>query len=363
MEIILRENEEKFRYIFEKAPTGYALIDLDFKSNLNPAFCKMLGYTDVDLEHLSYFKVIHPDHLLREREQFQKLLTANVKIRYKSEKRYLTVNKDPFWARTTVTVLRDDQNKPKYFLAMIEDITALKQREEEIKAQTLKYKIDDGNLYLVPENTTSLSQSVLLDLKKIGYQGVIFSRTPEKDFISQPELEFDYIWLNKKFSTKKILESLEQVSYKTAILIDRLEYLIVQEGFEKVIRFVYRLNEITDQNNLIAILSIDSSTLTERELRILEKETKPIKPKFLTKISEELLEILRLVFQQNNLGNKPTYSFIGDELRISRPTARKRLKQLVATGYLIEHTKGKSKVLEISTQGRSLFVGKKEEIG
>lgn len=359
MENILRENEEKFRYIFEKAPTGYALIDLELNSKLNPAFCEMLGYTDEDLEHLSYFKVIHPDHLIREKEQFQSLLEADVGVQYKSEKRYLTVEQKPFWARTTVTVLQDDQNKPKYFLATIEDITALKHREEEIKAQTLKYKIDDGNLYLVTEPTPSLSQSVLHDLKNIGYKGIIFSRTPKKDF-SQSELGFDYIWLNEGFNTTKILESLEQLDYKTVILIDRLEYLITQEGFTKAIQFVYGLNEFINQNNLIVILSIDSSTISERELHILEKEAKPIEPKFLTKISEELREILRVVFQQNNLGHKPSYSFIGDELQISRPTTRKRLKQLVATGYLIEQSKGKSKVLEISTQGRSLFIGKKE---
>ena len=107
---------------------------------------------------------------------------------------------------------------------------------------------------------------------------------------------------------------------------------------------------------MIVILSIDSTTLTERELRILEKETHQIKTRFMAKIAEEFLEILRLIYQQNNLLYKPSYSDIGEELQISRPTVRKRIKQLLATGYLIEHKKGKSKILEISGKGRRLFL-------
>ncbi len=104
-------------------------------------------------------------------------------------------------------------------------------------------------------------------------------------------------------------------------------------------------------------MSIDNTTLTEREFHILEKETQPIESRsFMAKLPEEWLEVLRFVYQQNNLGNKPSYSEIGEDLQISLPTVRKRIKQLVAIRYLIEHKVGKRKTLELSGNGRRLFM-------
>ena len=76
------------------------------------------------------------------------------------------------------------------------------------------------------------------------------------------------------------------------------------------------------------------------------------------RVSEEFLEILRFIYKQNNLGNNPSYSKVGEELRVSRPTLRKRVKQLLATGYLIERPIGKTKLLELSSKGVSLFLTK-----
>ncbi|MFX0207440.1 MAG: HTH domain-containing protein, partial [Candidatus Hodarchaeota archaeon] len=73
-------------------------------------------------------------------------------------------------------------------------------------------------------------------------------------------------------------------------------------------------------------------------------------------LSEENLEVMRFIYQQNNLGIKPSYSDIGKKLEISRPTARKRIKRLVATGYLIDSKKGNSKVLELTEKGKLLFL-------
>ena len=68
-----------------------------------------------------------------------------------------------------------------------------------------------------------------------------------------------------------------------------------------------------------------------------------------------MLEILRYAFRMNNLGMKPSYSEVREELQISRPTVSKRIKHLVATGYLNETSMGNRKILELSQKGRLLF--------
>jgi Mn-dependent DtxR family transcriptional regulator len=47
-----------------------------------------------------------------------------------------------------------------------------------------------------------------------------------------------------------------------------------------------------------------------------------------------------------------TLSGIENELKISRPTARKRVNKLIAFGYLIEKKKGTEKSYILSDKGR-----------
>jgi len=352
----LRESEEKFRSIFENSLIGMALTNLDFKFNkVNIAFCQMLKYNETELTQMSFLDITHEEYHDRDKEYAKKLVKGEISS-FQTEERYLKKNQDIFWARVVISLLRDEKGNPSNFIVMVEDITSIKQQEDEMKKQLLKYNVEDGNVYLVAEETPTLSQIVFKDIIDVGYKGFVISRTPEREYRAHLEENYDFFWLTEKNSYHNLLTFLERVPHKSVILIDRLEYLFLKEGSENAMLFVYKLRETTYLKNLIIIISIDSATLTEREVHILEKETQPIEPRFMAKIPEEFSEVLRLVYQQNNLGVKPSYSDIGDELQISKPTVRKRIKQLIATGYVIEHKKGKSKILEISGKGRSLFI-------
>ncbi|MFX0122165.1 MAG: PAS domain S-box protein [Candidatus Hodarchaeota archaeon] len=353
----LRESEEKFRSVFENSPIGIALVDLNFSfAEVNDVFNKMLGYQGNELTQRTIFDITHEEYRKQDKEYIKKLLTSEISS-FQTEKKYHKKNQDILLVRVTISLLKDDKSNPLNFLLMVEDITAIKQHEEELKKQFLKYKIQDGNVYLVKEEIPTISKTVFSELTTIGYKGFIASRTPRKDYKAYIKGEYDFFWLTEENGYNGLINLIKKTPSKSVILIDRLEYLFLKEGLEKAVQFVYKLKEITYLRNLVVILSIDSATVSERELLILEKETHQIKPRFMAKIAEEFLEILRFVYQQNNLGLKPSYSGIGEELKISRPTVRKRIKQLITTGYLHEHKKGKSKIVEISGKGRMLFLG------
>jgi PAS domain S-box-containing protein len=356
MENDLRENEEKFRSIFENSPIGIGLVNLDFKiSEVNEAFNQMLGYQENELTRITLLEITHENYHEQDKEHVKKLIGGEIHS-FQAEKRYLKKNEDPLWVRVTTSLLKDDKGTPMNLLLMVEDITAFRQREEELKKQLLKYNVEDGNVYLVKEKFPALSKTVFSDLINIGYKGLVASRTPIKDFKEFMEGDYQFFWLTEKNGHDKLINLLENTPSKSVILIDRMEYLFLKIGLENTMKFVYRLKELTYEKSLIVILSLESATVSERKLRILEKETRQIEPRFMAKIAEEFLEILRFVYQQNNLGLKPSYSGIGEGLQISRPTVRKRVKQLVMTGYLLEQKKGKSKIVEISGKGRMLFL-------
>jgi PAS domain S-box-containing protein len=355
----IRESEERFRAIFEESPIGMALTDIEENNfqfiKVNAAFCQMLGYSEPELIDLSFPKITHPDDIKRDVEHAKKLATGEISI-YRTEKRYFRKDQKIIWVHLTASLLRDKEGQPNYYLTMIEDITTRKQQEEEAKQKLLKYHIEDGNIYLIKEKTPSVSQTVFTDLTEIGYNGTIISRTPQRNYKIHSEGAFKFLQLTEENDNKKIIKMLEEAPHRSVFLIDRLEYLFLREGFENTIRFVFKLSEVTYLSKIIVLVSIDESTLTERQLSILEKETQQIIPRFLDKMSKEILDILRYIYQQNNLGLKPSYSDIGGELKLSRPTVRKRIKRLVFTGYLAENRKGKTKVLEVVGKGRSLFM-------
>lgn len=239
---------------------------------------------------------------------------------------------------------------------MIEDISVLKEKEEELKSQLLKFKVEDGKMYLIKEKVPRLSQTVFEDLTKVGYNGFIVSRTPKKNFNNHIKEKIAFFQLTEKNNFETLLNVMIETPRKSVFLFDRLEYLFLKEGFEIVTKFIFKINEMVYFNNLVVLLSVDTSTLTEREIAVIEKETHALEPRFIATFSEEFLQILKYVFQQNGVGVKPSYSDIGEELKISRPTARKRINHLVSRGYLVEHQTGKSKFLELSGKGEILFL-------
>ncbi|UCG90354.1 MAG: PAS domain S-box protein [Candidatus Heimdallarchaeota archaeon] len=348
--------EEKFRSIFENTPIGMALTDLDFRfRKLNRAFCEMIGHSEQKLMDLSLYDITHPEDR-RNDIKFAKNVAKNEKSIYQTRKRYLKKDEDPFWARTTLSHLHNDKGEPINYLVMIEDITARMQLEEGWKQQLLKYDVTDGNIYLVQENTPAFSQTVFVDLIEVGYMGFIISRTPERDYNISKKETVTFHQLTETKDNETLSKILEETPDKSVILIDRMDYLITNKGFENTMQFIYKLAETAYLKNSIVILSVDHVALEEKQLHILEKETKEIELRSLATLSEENLVIMRLIYQQNNLGIKPSYSDIGQELKISRPTARKRIKNLVTTGYLIDHKIGNSKVVELTEKGRFLFM-------
>lgn len=360
----LREGEERFRLSFEEAPNGMALVGSDNKLlKVNKAFGDMLGYTREELTKLTFVDITHPEDIKKDVQFAEKLFKGEIP-RYKLEKRYIKKNKEIVWVDLTATVVRDQNGKSLYGIGMVVDITERKLAEKEMKRRLMKFDLEDGSLYLVEEHTPGLSIEAFSDLLKVGYHGQVISRTPRRNFKAGIETYYDFRWIGEKggeetLSPKpKDLEAwVEGLSRRTAILIDRLDYIISKNGFKKTLTLVHRLREIAYFNDHIIILSVDPSTLSEKELRQLEKEAMEIESQVGKMIPEDLLEVLGFVNEQNRIGIRPTYTHIGKELRMSKPTIRKRVRQLTHAGYVIDATKGRSKIVELTEKGRSLFFG------
>jgi PAS domain S-box-containing protein len=131
----LRQSEERFRGVFEQGPIGVALLNADHRmAKTNPAFRRMLGYSEADLAKMTPLDMTYP----ADRESCGKLLlkldTGEIPV-CRMEKRYVKKDGALMWASLTASVVRDREGKPLYGLGMVEDITERKQAERKIAEQ------------------------------------------------------------------------------------------------------------------------------------------------------------------------------------------------------------------------------------
>jgi len=131
--------------------------------------------------------------------------------------------------------------------------------------------------------------------------------------------------------------------------------LIAKNGFNEVYNFVSELREMAYFGNNIIILSVDKDTVDPKQLKLLEKETKSIHLKSLDILNNKMHSILIYILKQNKLDINPSYSSLGKELAMTRPTVRKNVKFLENNKYVIVHRKGRNKKLEITEKGKNII--------
>jgi diguanylate cyclase (GGDEF)-like protein/PAS domain S-box-containing protein len=118
----LRDAEERFQRAFEDAAIGMAITGTDGRFvRVNHSLAAMLGRTPQDLAGVEVRDLTHPAHHDDDREAMR-ALAAGERNTYSSEKRYLRADGRDAWVALHVTVVRDADGGPQYFLSQMADI-------------------------------------------------------------------------------------------------------------------------------------------------------------------------------------------------------------------------------------------------
>ncbi len=120
-ELSLRESEQRFRNTMEHAPIGMGLIALSGHwLEVNAAVCSMTGYSAQELRRLRFQDITHRDDLIADLDQVSQLVEGRISS-YQMEKRYIHRQGHVIWALLAVSLVRDADGKPLYFIAQIKD--------------------------------------------------------------------------------------------------------------------------------------------------------------------------------------------------------------------------------------------------
>lgn len=134
-ESALLESEERFRTAFDQAAIGVALTDSSTKIEaVNSALCEMLGYSHDELVGQSLMSDVltFPEDLQISRKCMQSMLSGELS-RCCWEERYIHKDGHLVWVQLVTSALRDHDGKPAQFIAQVQDITARKRAEADLR--------------------------------------------------------------------------------------------------------------------------------------------------------------------------------------------------------------------------------------
>ena len=130
LELQLHESERRFFSAFQHAAIGMALTHPDGRFlRVNAALCQMLGYTEDELLALGIADVTHPDDMAADMDLLAQLLQGQ-RENYQLEKRNFHKNGRIVHIQLSVSLVRDDDGTPLYFVSQAQDISQRKAFEE-----------------------------------------------------------------------------------------------------------------------------------------------------------------------------------------------------------------------------------------
>lgn len=167
--VTVQEKDSPLAKYFEEGMQAMALIGMNYKfTRANKAFCDLLGYTEIELQQISFPDIVHPEEKEKERKNLSALFRNEVPLS-KREKRLVKRNNDVIWVTSHSTTALDELGRPQFIITMVENITQRKRMERTLydrkeKLNALVENAEYSILSVDKHHTILLINSKLSDL-------------------------------------------------------------------------------------------------------------------------------------------------------------------------------------------------------
>ncbi|MDP2304211.1 MAG: PAS domain S-box protein [Ignavibacteria bacterium] len=299
----INESEIRFRTIFNQAPIGIALVDIQGNITIsNDPLSNLLGYSCDELSKMNFIDFTFPDDITKDTDLFTDLIEGKISC-YNLEKRYIHKNGNLVWVNIFVSMMFDEQGKPRETLGMAVDITDRKKAEEQLVmlAHSLKsinecVCITDVESKIIFVNESFLKTYGYTNNELIG-QNISIVRSQ-----NNPEEVINHIlpstmmgeWRGELWNKRK----------DGSEFLISLSTTIVKDSEEKIIGLIGIAQDITE-------LKLAENVLIEAKERA--EQSDKLKSEFLSQISHEIrtplnaivgnTDYLNTVFSENKDNN------------------------------------------------------------
>jgi PAS domain S-box-containing protein len=172
-ERLLRESKERFQATFEQAAVGIAHVGSTANSlgqwlRVNQRLYEILGYSHAELQQTTFQQITYPEDLEKDLQLAHQLLAGEINS-YSLEKRYFRKDGAIIWVNLTVSLVRESETQPPYFISVIEDISDRKQLEKSVR-QSLRrlenlHQLDKA--ILTAQEPETVAKAAVASLEKL----------------------------------------------------------------------------------------------------------------------------------------------------------------------------------------------------
>ncbi|MDF7798567.1 PAS domain S-box protein [Pontiellaceae bacterium B1224] len=217
----------------DQAAVGIAHVGLEGRFiDVNSCLCDLVGYSRPELLQKTFQEITFPADLDTDLEQLDQLLNDRIP-NYTMEKRYFAKDGSLIWVRLTVSLHRNVQNEPRYFIYIIQDVGEMR---EEQKTQ------------LFENESSSAAASSLHSLESLGVaaanidaHGVIRSATPQFATLAGCPL---HELLNADLQTVMFGLFIELNEEQEEELVETVTELAQEVQFDKPVRIILKNEEV-----------------------------------------------------------------------------------------------------------------------
>jgi PAS domain S-box-containing protein len=256
-----KESEDRIKAIVMNAPIGIAVSNADKQfQSANNAFCEILGYSESELQKMTFKDITHVDDMKESIQKMEDLDNGKISF-FSQEKRYIKKDKTEIIGKVIVNAMRNQDGKPYLYIAKLEDVTERKQKDEALKKSEEKFfkafksspvaicitRMSDGKFIEVNESLVRLS----------GYT--------RAELLTGSTIGLD-LWTNSE-DRKQVVEQLT----KTGSVFDREYRFRIKNGDEIFVRYS---GELIDFSGEICVLSaiVDTTERKKMEESLRESE-------------------------------------------------------------------------------------------
>ncbi|MBU0496533.1 MAG: PAS domain S-box protein [Candidatus Thermoplasmatota archaeon] len=359
-EEIIQHTQEYLQEVLYHAPTIFFTVDQNLKIKLwNSSAEKITGYPSKEIVG----KPLTELPFIQNIDNFVTTLTKQTKLKYNTPNRLQITTKkgSPRVLALSQANLKDEKGQILEYLFSCTDITP--------NLKVIGY-LEHGESYLLIDNTLTDDYLLFTSLSDNHLTQLLIARTIPVSIFEEIKAPPPHAYL---------ISSLKQTAYpsiatlsdlyiiikehcinhhQSIILLDRIDYFIINQSFETVLSTLYHINEEIQQHQSILLLRISSEALTPQQLALLKEEFSLLQDKPISELHLDgpLRVILDYVKDMNAQNIIVSYKKIQTKFKISKMTTQKRLEQLINMGLIHTKKSGRAKHIFLTYKGKKLLI-------
>lgn len=127
---LARRHHQQLKDTFENSATGMAHTHIDGRwIRVNRTYCELIGYTPDEVLATNFRAYSHPEDMAEDDRQLKRCEAGEID-HFSMEKRYRHRHGHWVWVHLTVSLIRDHEGRPDYYIAVVQDISARKAAQE-----------------------------------------------------------------------------------------------------------------------------------------------------------------------------------------------------------------------------------------